>query len=143
LVDKALTTLEVKNKTINKAISTDKIETKKDTSPMIDDPMRYEHPNAKKVAISVTEPVKKPVVVEKPRKKMHLDIIQTTSAGAYKDVANRFKDTSDTDDSLFLARTYFDKGNNKKAIYWALQTNKINPNIEESWLIFASAICKC
>ncbi len=139
LVDKALTTLEIKNKTINKVISTEKVEIKRDTVPMIDDPMRYKHPNAKKVAISVTEPIKKPVVVEKPRKKMHLDIIQTTSTSAYKDVAERFKDTSDTDDSLFLARTYFDKGNNKKAIYWALQTNKINPDIEESWLIFASA----
>ena len=139
LLDKALTTLEVKNKTINRTMNTEKVEIKRDTVPMIDDPMRYEHPNAKKVAISVTEPIKKPVVVEKPRKKMHLDIIQTTGTSAYKDVANRFKDTSDTDDSLFLARTYFDKGNNKKAIYWALQTNKINPDIEESWLIFASA----
>jgi len=139
LVDKALTTLEVKTETIKKETNNNKPEIKTDISPEVDDPMRYQHPNAKKVAISVTEPIQQPVVVEKPRKRMHLDIKQTTSASAYKDVENRFSDTSDVDDSLFLARTYFDKGNNKKAIYWALQTNKINPNIEESWLIFASA----
>ncbi len=138
-VDKALTVLEVKNEIIKKEINNNKPEIKTDISPELDDPMRYQHPNAKKVSIRVTEPIKKPEVIEKPRKKMHLDIIQTTSASAYKDVEKRFSDTSDVDDSLFLARTYFDKGNNKKAIYWALQTNKINSNIEESWLIFASA----
>jgi len=139
LVDKALTVLEVKNEIIKKEINNNKPEIKTDISPELDDPMRYQHPNAKKVAIRVTEPIIKPEVIEKPRKKIHLDIIQTTSTSAYKDVEKRFSDTSDVDDSLFLARTYFDKGNNKKAIYWALQTNKINSNIEESWLIFASA----
>jgi len=139
LVDKALTTLEVKNEIIKKEINNSKAEIKTDISPMVDDPMRYQHPNAKKVAINVTEPIRKPVVIEKPRKKMHLDIIQTSSASAYRDVEKRFPDTQDVDDSLFLARTYYNKGNNKKAIFWALQTNKINANIEESWLIFAKA----
>ena len=139
LLDKALTTLEVKKEIIEKSIKDNNIELETDVSSIIDDPMRYEHPNAKKVSIKITEPIKKPVIVEKPRKKMHLNIIETTSASAYRDVAKRFADTADTDDSLFLARTYYDQGNNKKAIYWALETNKVNPNIEESWLIFAKA----
>ena len=144
LLDRALTTLEVKKEIIEKSIvkesTNDKsVEIETDDTTAIDDPMRYKHPNAKKVSITVTEPIKKPVIVEKPRKKMHLDIIETTSASAYRDVAKRFADTSDTDDSLFLARTYYEKGNNKKAIYWALETNKVNSNIEESWLIFAKA----
>jgi tetratricopeptide (TPR) repeat protein len=140
LVDKALTELEVRNEVvIDPSPATAKVKTRIDTSDMIDDPMRYQHPNAKKVIISVTEPVKKVIEVEKPRKRMHLDIIQTTSASAYKDVEKRFSDTQDIDDSLFLARTYYEKGNNKKAIFWALQTNKLNTNIEESWLIFAKA----
>jgi len=144
LLDSALTTLEVKKEIIEKSIvekstNDNNVEIETDDSFTIDDPMRYKHPNAKKVSITVTEVIKKPVIVEKPRKKMHLNIIETTSASAYKDVAKRFAETSDTDDSLFLARTYYNKGNNKKAIYWALQTNKINSNIEESWLIFAKA----
>jgi tetratricopeptide (TPR) repeat protein len=144
LLDSALTTLEVKKEIIEKSIvekstNDNNVEIETDDSSTIDDPMRYKHPNAKKVSITVTEVIKKPVIVEKPRKKMHLNIIETTSASAYKDVAKRFADTSDTDDSLFLARTYYEKGNNKKAIYWALKTNKVNSNIEESWLIFAKA----
>jgi len=149
LLDRALTTLEVKKIIIEKPIvekpiieektEEKKTEEKKNVSTGIDDPMRYEHPNAKKVSIEVTEIIKEPVKVEKPRKKMHLNIIKTTSTSAYKDVAKRFADTSDPDDSLFLARTYYEQGNNKKAIYWALKTNKVNSNIEESWLIFAKA----
>ena len=73
---------------------------------------------------------------------MHLNIVETSSVSAYKDVAKRFKQTHDTDDSLFLARSYYRKGNYKKAEYWSLQTNKINRNIEESWLIFAKSKVK-
>ena len=80
--------------------------------------------------------------IEEPRKKMHLDIIETTSVSAYKDVAKRFHQSHDTDDSLFLAKSYYRKGNYKKAEYWALQTNKVNDNIEESWLIFVSSKVK-
>lgn len=139
LLDSALTTLEIKKEIIEKSTNDNNVEIETDDTNVIDDPMRYKHPNAKKISITVTEAIKKPVIVETPRKKMHLNIIETTSASAYRDVAKRFADTSDTDDSLFLARTYYEKGNNKKAIYWALQTNKVNSNIEESWLIFAKA----
>jgi len=138
-IDRSLMMLEVKNKRIQDSDNEEKTEHKIGKITEIDDPMRYEHPNAKKVAITVTEPVKKIKVIEKPRKRMHLTIIETTSSSAYKDVERRFSDTADPDDSLFLARTYYEKGNNKKAIYWALQTNKLNSNIEESWIIFAKA----
>jgi len=78
----------------------------------------------------------------KPRKKIHLDIIKTTNVTAYKDVENRFKLSHDTDDSLFLARSYYKKGSYKKSEYWALQTNKVNPNLEESMLIFVKSKMK-
>jgi tetratricopeptide (TPR) repeat protein len=83
-----------------------------------------------------------PVVEKRPRKKMHLNIIETSSVSAYKDVAERFRQSHEVDDSLFLAKAYFRKGNYKKAEYWALQTNKVNENIEESWLIFAKSKVK-
>ncbi len=78
----------------------------------------------------------------KARKKIHLDIIKTTNVTAYKDVENRFKRSHDIDDSLFLARSYYKKGNYKKSEYWALETNKVNPNIEESMLIFVKSKMK-
>lgn len=79
---------------------------------------------------------------ESVHKKMHLDILETSNVTAYKDVESRFYQTHDTDDSLFLARSYFDRGEYKKAEYWALQTNKADSSIEESWLLFAHAKAK-
>jgi tetratricopeptide (TPR) repeat protein len=131
-----LSTLEVKKEIIKKPVIE---KSSNEHNEEIDDPMRYEYPHAKKISIIVTDPIKKPVIVEKPRKRMHLNIIETTSARAYKDVEKRFADTADTDDSLFLARMYYEQGNNRKAIDWALKTNKVNSDIEESWLIFAKA----
>lgn len=85
---------------------------------------------------------KKEAVIKKPRKKMHLNIVESSSVSAYKDVERRFYQSHDTDDSLFLAKSYFRKGNYKKSEFWALQTNKVNSNIEESWIIFAKSKVK-
>jgi len=75
-----------------------------------------------------------------PRKKLHIEVIETASSPeAFREIEKRFRLGHDADDSLFLARAYYSKGNYKKAEYWALQTNNINENIEESWLIFAKA----
>ena len=79
---------------------------------------------------------------QKGRAKVHLDIFETTSVTAYKDVEKRFKKSHEIDDSLFLARSYYKKGNYKKSEYWALQTNKIDSNIEESILIFVKSKTK-
>ncbi len=79
---------------------------------------------------------------EKRHKKIHLKIIETSHVSAYKDVEKRFYQSHELEDSLFLARAYFNRGNYKKAEYWALQTNRINQNIEESWLIFVRSKVK-
>lgn len=81
-------------------------------------------------------------ILSKPRKKVHLDIIKTTNMTAYKDVENRFKQSHDIDDSLFLARSYYKKGNYKKAEFWALETNKVDSNVEEGMLIFVKSKMK-
>ena len=141
LIDKALTTLETKKPKVNEVLQ--KNETK---------PMRVISENGSMEIVedlpmpealqTIKEPNAKIETVEKPRKKMHLNIIQTSSVSAYKDVEKRFEQSHDTDDSLFLAKIYYSKKNYIKAEYWALQTNKINENIEESWLIFAKSKVK-
>lgn len=78
-------------------------------------------------------------VSSKTRKKMHLDIIESSSLDAYKDVEKRFFKSGDVDDSLFLAKAYYDIGKYNKSEFWALQTNKINSTIDESWIIFAQS----
>lgn len=127
-------------------VHTDTVELKVETLiPLDNNPMDTVEEN---VLPSPVEKIKKPQVkqkdkvIEKPRKKMHLNIIETTSLSAYKEVEKRFHKSQDIDDSLFLAGSYYAKGKYKKAEYWALETNKINRNIEDSWLIFAKAKMK-
>lgn len=144
LIDEALTALETKKPKVSEVSQIT------ETKPMTVTPENgsmeivEDLPIAEDVKTIKAPSVKieKVETVEKPRKKMHLNIIETSSVSAYKDVERRFKQTHDTDDSLFLAKGYYRKGNYKKAEYWALQTNKINGNIEESWLIFAKSKVK-
>jgi len=127
LIDQALDTLETE-----KSIAIETVEKKKTRAPNI------------LVDIPVLEEVKEPMNedVSKNRKKVHIDIIETSSVTAYKDVERRFLQSHDVDDSLFLAKIYYKKGHYKKAEYWALETNKVDENIEESVLIFAKSKAK-
>lgn len=45
-------------------------------------------------------------------------------------------------DALYLARSYYKKGQYRKAQKWALITNDLNSHVEESWLIFAKSKAK-
>jgi len=78
------------------------------------------------------------------KKKKNL-LIQVTERGG-KDIAvdieNRFEFAQDKSDSLFLAKYYYDKMEYTKAAKWALETNKLDNVIEESWLIFAKSLAK-
>lgn len=76
------------------------------------------------------------------RKKMYLNIIETSSATAYEDVEKRFLQSHDIDDALFLAKSYYKKGNYKKAKHWAYEVNKLNQDLEESLLIFIQSKVK-
>ena len=79
------------------------------------------------------------------RKKRKSLLIQVTEGGG-KDIAtdieNRFEFAKDKSDSLFLAKYYYDKMMYAKAEKWALETNKLDNTIEESWLIFAKSLAK-
>jgi len=76
------------------------------------------------------------------RGKVHLDIIETSSLKAYEDVEKRFLQSHDIDDAFFLAKSYYKKKNYNKAAYWALETNKIDDNLEESLFIFVKSKIK-
>ena len=59
-----------------------------------------------------------------------------------EEITKHFRQSGDKEDALFLARYYYDKHQYNKALNWALETNKIDNNIEESWLIFGKAKAK-
>ncbi|MCF6244724.1 MAG: CDC27 family protein [Sulfurovum sp.] len=75
-------------------------------------------------------------------KKLNINILESSSLEAYKDVEKRFFKSRDIDDSLFLAKNYYRNAKYKKAEFWSLQTNKINSTIDESWIIFAESKVK-
>lgn len=126
LLDDALDKLEVKDNMIEMA---DKVVKSRDNIlvdiPILDDTNEY--------------PVEEEI---EPRKKIHLEIIDSTSVSGYKDVEKRFFESHDIDDALFLAKSYYKNGNYKKAEYWALETNKLDDSQEESLLIFVKSKVK-
>lgn len=96
------------------------------------------------VDIPVLDNTKEPLLQEIPeaRKKMHLEITESTSVTAYKDVEKRFLESHDIDDALFLASSYYKKEDYKKAAYWALEINKLDDDMEEGLLIFVKSKAK-
>ena len=96
------------------------------------------------VDIPVLDDTKEHIVedVSQVRKKMHLEIIESTSVTAYKDGEKRFLESHDIDDALFLARSYYKKGDYEKAAYWALEINKLDEDMEEGLLIFVKSKAK-
>ncbi len=54
----------------------------------------------------------------------------------------RFKETSNANLGLFIARYYYDQGDYNQAYNYALKTNNLNSGIEESWIIFSKSLVK-
>lgn len=126
LLDEALEKLEVKENLIEME---DKV-VKAHDSILVDIPMLDDNNEA---------PADEEI---ETRKKIHLEIIDTTSVSGYKDVEKRFFESHDIDDALFLAKSYYKNGNYEKAEYWALETNKLDESKEESLLIFVKSKVK-
>ena len=87
-------------------------------------------------------------VVKKQQKiiKQHpVSTITITKQDTAKDIQNilkRFKEDRNPALSLFLAKKYYELGEYEQASKYALITNKLNKEIEDSWLIFAKALVK-
>ena len=130
---------------VNKAL--DRLETKEN---VINDSMItvVEKPVKKPVNILVDIPVLEDTGtlnagdIHQNKPKVYLDIVESTSVTAYEDVEKRFMQSHDIDDALFLARSYYKKGDYKKSEYWALETNKLDENSEESLFIFVKSKVK-
>ena len=100
---------------------------------------------APKIAVSIPEspaPVSKPA--EKPKQESgHVQVtITEQDADDLMDVINRFRTNKNPALSLFLARRYYDLADYANAYEYALRTNELDSNIEESWLIFAKSMVK-
>ncbi len=88
------------------------------------------------------KPGSRPHEENSPKKHINIQVSSKKSQLSIKDMEDRFADLKDKEDALFISRYYYDKKQYKKALKWALEANKIDSNIEESWLIFAKAKAK-
>ena len=143
LLNKSLKTIDKynrvdidKTKRDNIAVKVPQISLGAPLAAVEDIPILDEKPDAPRVHVGDK------VRVRKKKKKVVIHIQKTTSVSAYKDVERRFNQSHDIDDSLFLARGYYAKGEYRKATFWALQTNKLNSKIDDSWIIFIKSKVK-
>jgi len=77
---------------------------------------------------------------EKPHKKVVIKHQNTRQD--IQDVLQRFNKNNNPILSLFIAKKYYELHQYKEAYNYALITNNINSNIEDSWIIFAKSLVK-
>ena len=106
-------------------------------------------PVVKKV-VKISEPVKEVVLVtentiavEKEPEELFVQIDhKQISDDELNSVIKRFDKQKKPALSLFIAKKYYEQGNYKEAYNYALETNKLNPDIEDSILIFCQSLVK-
>jgi len=74
--------------------------------------------------------------------KQVITITRSDAADEIAQVRARFKKSNNPALSLFLAKKEYQRGNYEAAYNYALITNNLNNNIEESWIIFAKSLVK-
>jgi len=82
------------------------------------------------------------IVHDSPTERHLITIERRDSQKDIKDIIARFKKNNNPALSLFVAKKYYELGNYEEAYNYALLTNNINNDIEESWLIFAKSLVK-
>jgi tetratricopeptide (TPR) repeat protein len=62
--------------------------------------------------------------------------------GGIKALESKFYHSPSLATALQIARYYYNKGDYKNAIKWAMRANSLDKRNEESWLLFAKALAK-
>jgi hypothetical protein len=97
-------------------------------------------PTAKMLDVTELPPLPK-TQIPLPSNKT-LTINRNESALDITELEQRFKETSNANLGLFIARYYYDHGNYSESYNYALKTNAVNSHIEESWIIFSKSLTK-
>ncbi len=90
--------------------------------------------------ISLVDP--KPNMISHKKRRLKIEIVDDGKMQVYGEIEARFRSYKDPYDALFLAKAYFKKGLYAKAEYWALQVNKLAPQMEDGWIVFAKSKLK-
>lgn len=84
-------------------------------------------------------------IEEKPpvhEKKTMLTITKNKDESDIKDVIRRFKKNKNPALSLFIAKRYYELKKYQSSYNYALITNEIDKNIDQSWIIFSKSLVK-
>ncbi len=71
-----------------------------------------------------------------------IDIQRKNTQNDIYEIIQRFEKNNNPVLSLFVAKKYYELGEYREAYDYALKTNNIDKNIEESWIIFAKSLVK-
>jgi tetratricopeptide (TPR) repeat protein len=96
----------------------------------------------KKKAQSSSQKIEKPAVAAIQPHDRQVLIRHQDDDKDIQDVIKRFKKNKNPALSLFVAKKYYAMGVYDQAYNYALITNELNNEIEDSWLIFAKALVK-
>lgn len=100
---------------------------------------RATKPKPQPIHTNTQETLSEEPLEEAPKKVV---ITMENSMQDIKDAEKRFQKHNNPALSLFLARQYYKRGMYSKAYNYALVTNQLDKEIEDSWLIFARSLVK-
>ena len=103
------------------------------------------HREVKLKPVKRVKHIQKMEIKAKAIQKKQVTTITIMKQNTSKDIQNilhRFQEDKNPALSLFLAKKYYELGNYKQASNYALITNQLNQEIEDSWLIFAKSLVK-
>lgn len=93
-----------------------------------------------------TKPKPKPIQIQKKQKpivkKKIIQIKRDSSKLDIDKLVKRFEKKKDPRLSLFIAEKYYANKKYKEAYDYALITNQIDPNLEQSWILFSKTLVK-
>jgi len=104
------------------------------TTPKISKPVSPKQP--------LKQEIKKPIYKTETYEKPKINISNKETQNDIQYVIKRFKKNNNPALSLFVAKKYYKIGNYQQAYNYALITNEINNDIEQSWIIFAKSLVK-
>jgi len=67
---------------------------------------------------------------------------QTTSVNYIETMQKKFSKSKNARDAILIAKAFYKKSNYSKSEEWALSANKLDKNLDESWLLFAKSKAK-
>ena len=108
--------------------------------PMSTTPSKHLAPQPQ-IETAALPPIAKPL--QPPVQKGKLTSIKRDDAAFdIHELEERFKNNSNPNLGLYIARYHYDHGNYTESYNYALKTNALNSTMDESWLIFAKSLVK-